>query len=181
MGRRLLIKGRAEDEMWNGGRGRLKRSMRRQEGRTRTEELRNKTSDGTQKEKKGKKKQRGTEQQHDSAPAGQHSSFLSPPLLELSSSSLSSFALPSWSLSVSLGPGLVLPPHIITAALARSLSMLLLIHTSSRLVTPAVLLSWSDLVFYLTPGRSSVHSPSGDGRRRGEEVEGRGQEKGAYG
>lgn len=56
MGLRLLIKGRAEDEMWNGGRGRLKRSMRRQEGRTRTEELRNKTSDGTQKRKKRKKK-----------------------------------------------------------------------------------------------------------------------------
>ena len=77
------------------------------------------------------------------------------------------FCSPPRSLSVSLGPGLTLLPRIITAALARSPLMLLLIHTSSRLVTPAVLLSRSDLAFCLTPGRSSVHSPSGDGRRRG--------------
>ena len=160
-----------EEAGWRGVWGGRKREPELKSSETKQVTVREKG----EKKKKKKKKQRGTEQQHDSAPAGQHSSFLSPPLLELSSSFLPSFALPSWSLSDSLwDQDLFLPPHIITAALAGSLLMLLLIYTSSRLVTSppqtstsAVLLSWSDLAFYLTPGRSSVHSLSGDGRRRG--------------
>ncbi len=95
-------------------------------------------------------------------------------LLPLTTSSRTLFFLPfSYlsppPLSVSLGPGLLFSPHIITAALALLLLMLSLIRTTQPTPHPHLCssaeLGWSRS--YFTGGRSSLHLLSGDGRRGG--------------
>lgn len=107
------------------------------------------------------------EQRHDSAPAGQKFSFLSPPLLAFSTP----LAFPCLSSPrVSLGPQ-HLSPRTIAAALARLLLMLLIRALQPTPITP-VLLSWPDLAFtFQEEGHSSVFCVMD----RVEMIEGRGE------
>lgn len=161
---RLLIKERAEEEMEWGQTVEDYETEKKWTSRTGVWRFEKQKRKHTQKQCK-------IEQQHDSAPAGQLS-FLSPPLLALSSSFLCLFLSPH----LSLWDQDYFSPLTLSQWLWHSLpSKLLLILTPQPTLTPPVLLSWTNLDFTLwEEGHPSISCVVMD--REEEEEEGRGEE-----